>query len=164
MKMKRVLSAIILFLFMAPFLAFAAGSYLPYFDGFTVVSGSMEPEIQTGSVLFTYKASPESISVGDTITFRNGDGFTTHEVISKNNSNGEIAFRTQGIANTSPDPWEVTEDEIKGKKLISIPLLGYFIVWAGTTEGLIFLILFPGTLLLLSETKSIVNEIRRDRK
>lgn len=162
MKLGNTILWIVVLLFMSPFLAFAAGNYLPQFDGFTVTGGSMEPEIQTGSLLFTRNVPAERVDVGDTITFRDGEHFTTHKVINKSSSNGEISFRTQGIANNSPDPGRVTEDELQGKKLFSIPLLGYFIAWAGTTQGIIVLIIIPGALLLLLETKNIVHEVRKE--
>ena len=159
----ETLTWILITLLIAPLFAFTAVNYLPQFDGFTVTGGSMEPEIKTGSLLFTHNVEAEKIEVGDTITFRDGDHFTTHKVISKNSDNGEVSFRTQGIANESPDPGIVTEDELRGRKLVSIPLLGYFIAWAGTTQGLLIVVVLPGTLLILLEAKNIVDEFRKEQ-
>lgn len=159
MSLKNIVSWLLVIVLLSPFLAFAAGNLLPQFDSFTVTSGSMEPEIQTGALLFTKKVPAERINVGDTITFHDGDHFTTHEVINKSSSNGEISFRTQGIANNTPDPGVVTEDELEGKMLFSIPLLGYFIAWAGTTQGLLILIILPSILLLVLEVRNLVNEM-----
>ena len=59
---------------------------------YVVYSGSMEPEIQTGAVVFTKveKLSPEK---GDIITFRNGDTVITHRVIKKQNGTGSVNER-----------------------------------------------------------------------
>lgn len=150
---------VLIILVVSPFLVFGAGQFIPYYDGFIVTSGSMEPEIMTGSLLFTLDVSADRIEVGDTITYRSGDSHTTHQVIQRNATNGSFNFTTQGIANDSPDPGVVTEGELVGKKLFSIPLLGYFISWAGTTTGLIVLIVLPGALLIFLEVWKIVSEI-----
>lgn len=153
MKKKTTAGWLIAALILFPFIAYGLSSFIPQYDGFIVTSGSMEPEIQTGSLLFTLKAPAENIEVGDTITFREGESHTTHKVIQKNSSNSQITFRTQGVANETPDPGVVTADELVGKKLFSIPLLGYLIVWAGTPVGLTLLVLIPGTILILLEPR-----------
>ena len=160
MKLLNTVSWLVILVVLAPFIAFAAGNYLPQFDGFAVTGGSMEPEIKTGALLFTQNVPADQIQVGDTITFSDGDHYTTHEVIGVESSNGETLFRTQGTANNSPDPGTVTEDELQGKKLFSIPFLGYFIVWAGTLQGLLILVVLPGLLLIASEATSLFRELK----
>lgn len=149
---------IVIILLISPFLLYAGGQFIPQYDGFVVNSGSMEPEIDTGALLFTYKTGPENIGVADTITFQDEDSYTTHKVIEKNTGE-EITFKTQGIANNSPDPGEVTVDEIAGKKLFSIPFLGYVITWAGTTTGIIVLIVIPGIIVAAMEIRKIIAEV-----
>jgi signal peptidase len=159
-KHNKIVGAILM-IAVSPFLFYGTGQFIPYYDGFIVTSGSMEPEIQTGSLLFTTPSSVENIRVGDTITFGEKDSLTTHKVIEKNISGNQTTFKTQGIANNSPDPGTVTENQIIGKKLFSIPYLGYITTWAGTTTGLTILIIIPGTLLMLLEAKKIHEEITK---
>lgn len=156
---KSVVAWLIIGIIVTPFLAYGLSSFIPQYDSFIVTSGSMEPEIQTGSLLFTVKTPPENISVGDTITFQEGGAHTTHKVIERNGSETGISFRTQGIANSSPDPGKVTEAELVGKKLLSIPFLGHFIVWTGTTTGIMLLVLIPGIVLIIMEARNITREL-----
>ena len=51
---------------------------------YVVYSGSMEPEIPTGAVVFT-KEGEFSPKKGDIITFHNGDTVVTHRVVKKEN-------------------------------------------------------------------------------
>lgn len=164
MNSKAGLIWIIILVLLSPVIAYGLAQYVPVYDGFIVTSGSMEPEIETGALLFTRPVDAERVIVGDTITFEEDGEHTTHRVIQKNDSNGEISLVTQGIANNSPDPGEVTEDELRGVKLFSIPLLGYGIAWAGTTTGLITLIIIPGVLLILLEIKDLYSEVKGQRK
>lgn len=156
---KSVMIWLAIVILVTPFVAYGLSSFVPQYDSFIVTSGSMEPEIQTGSLLFTVRTSPEKISVGDTITFQEDGAYTTHKVIDKNSSSTGSTFRTQGIANSSPDPGKLTEDQIVGKKLFSLPFLGYFIVWTGTTTGLILLVLIPGVVLIVIEARKITREL-----
>lgn len=165
MNKKSGIGWILVILIVSPFIAYGLGGFQPYYNSFIVTSGSMEPEIQTGALLYTIDVSPEDVMVGDTITYSSGseEGFTTHEVIEKNSSSNQITFRTQGIANDSPDPGIVNSDQLEGKKLFSIPFLGYLITWAGTRTGMMATILVPGLLILLVESRKIYSEIQTKR-
>lgn len=154
------ISWLVVILILSPFLLYGFSQFIPGMGGFVVQSGSMEPEIQTGSLLFTYTATAENIGVGDTITYQDGESFVTHEVIQKNSTDGEYTFITQGIANNAPDLDPVSEDQIAGKKLFSIPYLGYVVGLAGTATGKIVLVLIPATLIIGNELWQIKREIR----
>ncbi|MDI9643970.1 MAG: signal peptidase I [Candidatus Verstraetearchaeota archaeon] len=119
-----------------------------------VQSGSMEPNIPTGSLIFVQAVDPEKIvaggsPVGDVVIYvQNGtvvrDYFLfasydplpiSHRVINKTLINGTYYFLTKGDANIYPDqnPWDpeswVPEDRILGKVTFSIPYLGYPFLW-----------------------------------
>ena len=56
---------------------------VPRFMGYeiyNVVSGSMEPEIPVGSILYVKRAEPEEIIPGDVIAFRRDGSVITHRV------------------------------------------------------------------------------------
>jgi len=162
MKGSGKLAWLVILILVMPFAVYAAGNFIPQYDGYIVTSGSMEPEIQTGSLLYTYKTSAENINVGDTITYQDGDHLTTHKVIEKIGGD-PVSFRTKGIANNSPDPGQVTEGQVQGKKLFSIPFLGYIAAWAGSIMGFIALVVLPGLVLILMEVKSILKELSKER-
>lgn len=163
MSLKSTAGWLVVLLVISPFLIYGMSQFIPGLGGFVVESGSMEPEIQTGSILFTYRTTAENINVGDTITYQSGESFVTHQVIEKNSSNNDYIFRTQGVANQSPDPGSVNENQIAGKKLFSIPYTGYIIVAAGTQTGKIVLILVPAVLIISNEALTIFREVRENK-
>ena len=89
---------------------------------YVVYSGSMEPEIHTGAVVFT-KEGEFSPKKGDIITFRSGDTVVTHRVLKNNNG----TCITKGDANKTADPVPVRESQIIGQVVYSLPYLGYVI-------------------------------------
>lgn len=98
---------------------------LPGFFGirpYVVYSGSMEPEIPTGAVVFT-KEEDFSPKEGDIITFRVNDAIVTHRVIK--NQNGICT--TKGDANKTADPVSVEQSQIIGRVVFRLPYLGYVI-------------------------------------
>lgn len=65
---------------------------------YAVLSGSMEPEYPTGSLIYVRDVDPADVAVGDAITFELESGtLVTHEVYEIDSD--ARAFRTQGIAN-----------------------------------------------------------------
>ena len=100
------------------------------YDIYTVVSGSMEPAIPTGSLVYIENAQPEEIKEGDVIAFygaRDSAAVITHRVVENNTLMGQ--FTTKGDANEKEDIKPVEYREFIGKVSYSIPMLG----WAAQT-------------------------------
>ena len=90
---------------------------------YVVLSGSMEPQIHTGAIAFV-NTKDTAVKVGDVVTYRlANDELVTHRIIKKDQS--EYTF--QGDANDNPDAHTVTQDQIVGKYLFSIPKVGFLI-------------------------------------
>lgn len=89
---------------------------------YVVYSGSMEPGIPTGAVVFV-KEEKFSPKKGDIITFHNNDTVITHRVVK--NINGICT--TKGDANETADPAVVKESQIIGRVIFALPYLGYVI-------------------------------------
>lgn len=110
-------------------------------EPFTVVSGSMEPTIPTGSVVVSKHVSPDAVAFRDVVTYQlnSGEPLTvTHRVIGVDNIDGQTRFKTQGDANTSPDPEPVRPEQIRGVVAYHVPYVGYLgqLVPMGAREGL----------------------------
>ncbi|TSC72099.1 MAG: signal peptidase, endoplasmic reticulum-type [Parcubacteria group bacterium Gr01-1014_38] len=122
---------------------------------YTVLSGSMEPAISTGSVVVVAPAQGNRAPYqsGDVITFRaaGGGAPVTHRVLGVRHDAGRVRYRTKGDANPSPDAQEVLQQSVVGKTLVSVPFLGYVLVAMRTPIGFLFLILLPATLVILHE-------------
>ena len=123
---------------------------LLHYQSYVVLSGSMEPAIHTGSMVLAVSVPPESLQVGDVISFiRPGDQETiTHRIVTIKGTVGDRSFVTQGDANNTPDPGDVRYDRLAGKVVFTIPYLGYiFRFLAGPGMRVLFVII-PGLIFL----------------
>lgn len=145
------------------FVLVMASPFLPVSDAiqlFTVRSGSMEPAISTGSLIFV-RPSAEYV-IGDIITVRTGDQKTvTHRIIEVLSTDIGPAYRTKGDNNEEADPVEIPMADIIGKTMLTVPYLGYPVAHAQTRTGFLTLIFIPALFIILSELVTIVQEVRR---
>ena len=100
----------------------------------TVVSGSMEPTIETGSVVIDEVISPLDARPGDVVTFQDPlrPRQLTHR-LQKMRVEGDTAYMTTlGDANDVPEKWTVKTDGEIGRVVASLPKLGYARAAIGT--------------------------------
>ena len=152
------------------FLAFVAVSLIlssfentPFrFKVYNVQSGSMEPSIHIGSLVFVTPQS--SYSIGDVVTYRSKktikDTFT-HRIIGIEDDSdiGKFYYRTKGDANEEEDITPVYPNLVLGKVAFNVPVLGYPLAFAKTQLGFILLIVIPATLIIYSELGNVKKEI-----
>ena len=134
---------------------------------FAVKSGSMEPEVGKGSIVFTKPAS--EYMVGDIITYQisNGSDYVTHRISGIEEDESKMYYRTKGDANSSEDFAAVSDDRIVGKLLFKVPYVGFFVQYTKTLPGLMLLIIIPATIIIYEEVKKIrieAKEIIKKRK
>lgn len=105
-----------------------------------VLSGSMEPTYHVGSLIYVADVKPEKLEVGDAVTYEMSDDKTmvTHRVIEIDSTNQCIY--TKGDANNVADGSAIFYEDIVGKPLFSIPLMGYLAHYFTTRQGTIILI------------------------
>ncbi|MFS0674185.1 signal peptidase I SipW [Ornithinibacillus sp. 179-J 7C1 HS] len=116
----------------------------------TVLSGSMEPGIKTGSVIAVKPGGDmKRFQPGDVITFQEEDGkLITHRVTEVVDSGGNIMYRTKGDNNDAEDLNPVLSENVVAEYTgFTIPYLGYFINFSQSQNGA-FLLLIPGVILL----------------
>ena len=92
-----------------------------------VLSGSMEPKIRTGGLVFT-DTSRKDPQIGDIITYSLNDSFVTHRVIRRE---GSILI-TKGDANDGEDLAPVSAEQVLGTVIFTIPFLGYMAAFMKT--------------------------------
>ena len=90
---------------------------------YVVVSGSMEPAIPVGSLVYSKEADPKTLEPGDVIVFYSsnaGQGGrsegvipVTHRIVENNKVTGEIT--TKGDANEHNDLSAITYNNVEGK-------------------------------------------------
>ena len=90
---------------------------------FSVISGSMEPTYSVGDLIYVKSVDPDSVRVGDPITFVLNENLVvaTHRVIRVDAENRH--FYTQGDANDTPDATPVHFNNLIGVPQFSIPKL-----------------------------------------
>ncbi|NMC07814.1 MAG: signal peptidase I [Candidatus Lokiarchaeota archaeon] len=132
-----------------------------------VTSGSMEPTIYRGDVLFVKNVPPEEIVAGSHLE-RTGDVIiyetrglwaspisepVVHRVVNKTFTAGKWYFTTQGdnvITNSNPDLYLVPEDKVYGKVVGIIPQIGQVKLFLDDTGLAIPLLAFLALLLVIS--------------
>lgn len=120
------------------------------FSAFTVLSGSMETEIPKGSLIITRQVDPDTLQVGDDITYmRDATTTITHrivEIVEDYQQTGQRAFRTQGVMNAEPDKQLVPAVNVVGKVVFHSHLAGQVVgvVSRYWHLAVLFLLLFGG--------------------
>lgn len=134
----------------------------PKFSIYTIVSGSMYPEIKVYDAVINVKANrPSDIKVGDVITFISTSITTpgttiTHRVIGiVTDENGAICYQTQGDFNTVADQACAKFHNVIGKVVIIIPQLGRVQVFLATKGGWIICILIPALIIIVRDVLRI---------
>lgn len=121
----KIINTLIVTLTVLAVLSFVGVKFLGI-QMFTVLSGSMEPEYPTGSLIYVKEVETDEIQVGDVITFMLSETTTaTHRVIEViDDSDGTVSFRTKGDANEIEDAKPVYEENVIGTPILTIPKLG----------------------------------------
>lgn len=117
----------------------------------TVLSGSMEPDIQTGSIIVVEPGGDMTrFDKNDIITFRDEDkDLTTHRIVEVEKSGEHTMYQTKGDNNDVPDTNPVLSDNVVAEYTgYSVPYIGYLTNYAQSKNGALLLLL-PGVLLLL---------------
>lgn len=118
------------------FAVFLMGSRLVGLQVFNVISGSMEPTYSVGDLLYVKTVDPDSVKVGDPITFVLNEDLVvaTHRVV-KVDSEARL-FTTKGDANEHEDASPVHFNNLVGVPVFAIPLLGYVSAYIQSPPGM----------------------------
>lgn len=125
------------------------GGYSPM----VVLSDSMFPYIEAGDLIICKQADPETVKVGDVISFfdpaSSGDSVVTHRVVEiQTQDDGTLAWITRGDANNADDSNPVPAKNLVGIYQKKISGLGNLVMYMQTTKGLITCVVIPIILLL----------------
>lgn len=124
------------------------GGYCPLI----VLTGSMEPMIQSGDLIIVKQIETANIVNGDVIAFFDPDSknnsVLTHRIVETVNEDGVISYRTKGDANNAEDSSLVPADKVVGIYKTRIPNAGNVAMFMQTTPGLIVCVVLPLILLV----------------
>lgn len=126
---------------------------------YSVQSGSMNPTITTGSIVFVRPLS--KYAVNDIVTFRTAvpKQTVTHRIVKEEQQGHQMIFITKGDANKTNDSSDLLPQNIIGKVFFIIPLLGYLISYVKTPPGFIVFIIIPATIIVYNELITIKNKL-----
>lgn len=149
-------------------------SFYPKLHFYTINSGSMEPTLKTGSLIYIASYKLDELKKGDIITFISGQNqksIVTHRIADLQKITQKISLpgdqkqtkekiiyeiTTKGDANDQNDTALVSPSQILGVYHASVPYLGYLISYTKTPSGFFMLIVFPICLLIVAEVVEII--------
>jgi signal peptidase len=128
-------------------IVFAIVLVLPSASGhrsLTVLTGSMEPTLETGSVVVDEMIAPTEARIGDIVTFTDPahpDRLITHRLRSASVEGDTVHMVTKGDANDAPERWDIDTSGQIGRVKFHVPLLGHARAMVGTRQGYMVLML-----------------------
>ena len=84
----------------------------------------MEPTISTGSLILV--DTDVALHMEDIVTFQKQDSIITHRIVRQID---DQKFITKGDANDSDDPTPLYKSQIIGKVILTIPYIGYIMIF-----------------------------------
>ena len=136
-------------------------AYKPAFSLYTILSPSMEPNINVYDVIFDVNVdSPEKIKEGDVITFTSTATLTrgmtiTHRVVQVIQDENGYSYMTKGDNNLANDGAAVPYENVLGKVLFRIPKLGRVQEFLGTRGGWLIVVVIPALIIIISDILKI---------
>jgi signal peptidase len=130
----------------------------------TVLSGSMEPTIKTGSVVLVQPQ--KDYKIGDIITFGPTSKTkppTTHRIYEIKVQAGVPIYLTKGDANNAPDVREIKKTDIIGRVLFDAPYVGYAVSATQNPYGFLLIIIVPAIVIIYDEAQKIWAEVKKKK-
>lgn len=158
MKIKHLWDIIVLLFFIIELLLVIM-FFVPSIFGikpFIVTSGSMEPKLPVGSLIYVKNINKDNLKKNDIITFYidDSDIIATHKIYEVNREEKKII--TYGINNKDEngnfmlDANPVGFSEIIGKEILCIPYLGYVNKFVTTSPGLYIIVSITILVIIIS--------------
>lgn len=129
------------------------------YEIYDVVSGSMEPEIPVGSILYVEGLAPEDVEEGDVIAFWSNGSVVAHRVVK--NKVVEGTFITKGDANAREDMNDIEYEALIGRVKAHYPLLGHLTALYGSRVGKVYVICFAACGAMFNMLAGRLRERRR---
>jgi signal peptidase len=118
-------------------------------SSYVVMSGSMEPELAVGSLIFVAPERSSDIRPGDVVTFALTDRVVTHRVVEVRAGARGPLLVTKGDANLDPDAEPVQVGPTVGVPRVVVPELGFAVIYVQSYWRVLTLLL--ASWLVLSE-------------
>lgn len=151
--------------------AMKGAAYEPKFALYTIISPSMQPNLNVYDTIITKKVNEaKEIEIGDVITFIStssiSKGMTvTHRVIDIiPDENGVLQFKTKGDFNITPDSSYVTEQNILGRVILRLPQLGRIQFFLANKGGWLLVVVIPSIIVLIRYIVKLIKLMKVQEK
>ncbi len=133
----------------------------PLFGFYTIISPSMEPNINVYDVVLVKKTNINKLKKGDVITFYStnnyfGDTPITHRIT---NIDDRTSIIVKGDHNEKADNEKVIPKNIIGKVILVIPSLGKLQFFLASKSGFIVAIIIPAIVIITYDVYKIMKMI-----
>jgi len=183
MKLKKILNGfaiaftlISLFLLAVTSISFVQAQKnktIPNVFGFYfmfVTTPSMEPTLPVGSVIIVRQDRLNQLNEQDIITFHATilintvptDVVVTHRVIEIDDSDG-LQITTKGDNNDLADTWTITDEELIGRVVLTLPAMKFLMALASDKTLVLFIVVVVIALFALSEGMNLIRDLTRSR-
>jgi signal peptidase len=169
--MKKVLTLVepVLIVLFIVMILFSTTIYLlPKFgwNAGDIGSGSMYPELKVGTMIMAKTVSASELKVNDIIVFKPSDTTETpicHRIVEVKNTIPR-SYQTKGDNYPTADTFIVPSANVIGRVDISVPVVGYLVLFVKSTIGLILCLIVPAVLLLVILFRYIWKELLKIMK
>lgn len=120
-KVARSTVTLLVALLVLPLVIHIGAALLPNAGSYIVLTGSMDPTITAGSLV--YVAQTGDYQPGDVITYTHDGVTVTHRIVEEKNG----GYVTKGDANDQRDPYLVERSNVHGKAILWLPYYGTFL-------------------------------------
>lgn len=133
---------------------------------FRVMTGSMEPEIPTDSIIVVKETELSRIEPDDIISYYSDDPqldgtVNTHRVVSVEQEGEEYIFTTKGDANALPDQYPAQGKKVLGKVVFISYSLGVVVNFLSSPIAFVLLIILPLLCIFISNLVRMVSSARK---
>lgn len=170
LRIVNVLAAVVIALALVVLLrtVFTPAGEVPSLGNYSfmrTLTGSMEPAIPVHSFIVTEAVDPESLQVGDIITFRSMESklegaLNTHRITSVYEEGGQLMFHTKGDANAVEDSEPVSSINVVGKVVFISAALGTVVSLFSNPLVFFPFVVVPLVLLLVFELVKLVKSTK----
>lgn len=132
-----------------------------------VLSGSMEPTIDTGSVVGVKEVKDTTkLKKGDIVTFYSPikkNTIVTHRILDVKGQGDFTQYITKGDNNKTDDPRPVLSSKIIGKYSgVNVPYLGYILQFLQSKNGIALSLILPGMIIIIYNIISLWMAFNRE--
>lgn len=139
---------------------------------FRVMTGSMEPNIPTNSLIVVHRIEPGKLEEGDVISFYSRDPsllgeVNTHRIVGIEEVGGRYIFSTKGDANNVEDQYVTYGEDVIGKVVFSSYRLGQGVRLISNPLLFVPLIIIPLVIMLghsLWESITLAAKLAREEE